>query len=416
MATRKSGDGSRGMTNNGSERPGSYANVSGSRRKRRGKKARLSTPPPASSSSFSSSTVDESDALASSEQPIDDDALDVEGEEIARHETGRLTRPEWGVATTDHSVDDLRKQPTSSRAPRKAVGPLGMENARESEPASDAPRAPRLSTPRPTAPGRLNVVEINASERGADNSNHEHHYGDEPTLDDPFGDPFAHEHDDQSELDAAFERAAAVHGSIRESERAPALPEYALRRNDAWDGDASVPARPSLSSVFDARPSLRPSPPPVANASVSLLWWVVVSMLTAIIVAAGVIALREAKQAEKVAAPAPQLQPTPVEPEPAAVAPLSPAAPAPMIPAAEQAPVELPVPNATAPAAPPAPTAPTKPVPARAVQATPVAPVAHGPAKPAARPHAAPAPAPAVETPVQADPAPAEHLPQNPYN
>ncbi|MDB4971892.1 MAG: hypothetical protein JWN48_233 [Myxococcaceae bacterium] len=451
MATRKSGDGSRGMDASEGERPGSYAKTSGSRRKRKLKKGRSSAPPsPSSAPPYE--RVDES-----TEQPLGFDALDaldVEGEEVEQRRLDRTTQPEWGAASPD-LVDDLRRKPSSSRAPRKQLGPLGMDDAapdaisRSSQPA-------RISTPRPTSPsGRLNVVEINPTEQLSDNSNHEP-YGEEPSND-PFGDPFANQLE-PSEPPGPPPRslAPAAAPSLRAQD-----PQYALE--EAWLSPELGP-RPSLSSVFGARVSLRPSPPPPPS-SVSALWWVVVSLLSAIIVAAGVIAVREAQRAEESAGSGHgDALDVPGETGDRAREPVAEGAPEPAVqeapePAAQEAPapvtpvVSRPAPPAAAPAAAPksAPAAVVAPgpatqqlAPARSARAPVEQPVPSGAAKPppvAARPETALLPGPpgprprgAGEAreqarPPQAGPAPvpelaptrepapaAEPLPANPYN
>src|SRR5689334_15582207 len=118
MATRKSGDGSRDADEAGAS-PGSYAKVSGSRRKRKkkGRSMPPSAPPPGSTHVRSSGPEDL------------EDVVDTEGVDTS-DEVGRQTQPDWGTATRDERdmpVDDLRRKPISSRAPKKPIGPLGMD-------------------------------------------------------------------------------------------------------------------------------------------------------------------------------------------------------------------------------------------------------------------------------------------------
>ena len=388
MATRKQGDGSRGM-DDGSDRPGSYAKSMGSRRKRKGKKGRSSIPP---------AGVDASDRL--SDAPLDSveqaiDALDVEGEEVERHAAGRVTKPDWGelgseLGANDNSVDDLRRKPSSSRAlARRPVGPLGMEDAQQREPSAP----PHLSTPAPSPSGRMKVVEINATEPGR-----EPRESLEPGPH-PFGDPFADE--PMGSEPPKSEHVPSVAPVVARPSRERLSRERLMREQaaaeDAWR-EAESAQRPSMSSVFGARASIRPSPPPPVASSVSILWWVVVCALTAIIIAAGVIALRESNKQDVARAPE---TPTPAIDEPA------PAEPAPTDVAVK--PIETPEPSAPVPAAIEA-AKPTTPA-----SVTPVSKPASVAAAPTpSKPVVAAKPMPVAPKPVAKPPAPAPETAQLP--
>jgi cytoskeletal protein RodZ len=313
MATRKSGDGSRGADEAGVS-PGSYAKVSGSRRKRK-KKGRSMPPsaPPAGST-----------AVLASGQPLADsfeDVVDTEGVDTS-DEVGRQTQPDWGTATRDErdlSVDDLRRKPTSSRAPRKPLGPLGMDEA-PAESVRDSEPAKKLSSPLPPAPAgsvatRMRVIEINPPESANNNAS----WGDEDAgdagddeADDPSSDEFElgpgpdvqapREHQDPRDSRHDVEalgggRAADNHNEREDDDELSRILDERLR-------DSHAP-RHSMSSVLGARASLRPSPPPPPE-KLSPIWWLMVTLLSAIIIAAGIIAFREAThRSEQAEAPAP---------------------------------------------------------------------------------------------------------------
>ncbi|HEY6881154.1 MAG TPA: hypothetical protein VI299_24175, partial [Polyangiales bacterium] len=248
MATRKSGDGN---ANVGSDRPGSYAKVSGSRRKRKGR--RSTTPPPAPASLDDASIVDT----------------------VGESDDGRS---ELGST----SVDDLRRpsRPTSNRAPRKELGPLGIEDIRSDPPShglgSDPPRQgsdrPRAGSDAP----RLNVVEINASQAPRSRL-----FDEDDELDEV----------DENDRELARQYEIDAGPSERRASQRPARHGLAIV-DDVYDPQE---ATHSLSSVLGARPSLRPSPKPDKEQAdpASLMWWLVVSALVAIIAAAVVIAARE---------------------------------------------------------------------------------------------------------------------------
>jgi hypothetical protein len=329
MVTRKSGDGSRSAAEVGSDRPGSYVKVSGSRRRR---KRRGSTmPPPQESPSLDESRI-----------------VDTVGES----DDGRGSDPGGDL------VDDLRSahargergsQPSSNR-PRNQIGPLGIEDLRAEPPANS------VGSDRPHT---LNVVEINASE-----SPRHDPFGDEITTQSPSANLFEQE-DEEEEEDpvSALDRELAREYALDALK--PAEPENdpendhdrpsllsvrdMLARREEYD---TQEARHSLSSVLGARPSLRPSPQPERpRDSASVLWWLVVAALVAIIAAAGAIAAREqfAKQEEELAPVAPVQEPVaepvveaskppavsfgtpqtpePAKPEPVAATPADPVAP-----------------------------------------------------------------------------------------
>jgi len=361
MATRKSRDGSRGMSGS-SDRPGSYAKSNGSRRKRKGKKSGRATLPPESS-------MPPGMGIESSEQAIED-ALDIEGEEVERHPRARITQPELSPVN-DNAIDDLRTRPSSDRAIRTPVGPLGMHDAKVSSPQ-------RASTPRPVgATQRLNVVEINApSQRPQDDDRDRYE-----SSGDPFGEPF--EHDVPSSSPPPSNESQRPRASMRPSASAQ------LALQDVWRA-SEPPGRPSMSSVFDARTSMSPSSRPPHASSTSLIGWFLVAAMSTIIVAAGVIAWREhetkpvAREARPVQPPAEPTNEAKVEAAPSsAKTPTEPvrtdATPAPKAVVAAPVTTPTPTPTPTRTVAPtPAPTAATKPMPTVA-------------AKPALRPTVAPA-------------------------
>lgn len=358
MATRKSGDSSRGPSSRGpgssdadetdaGASPGSYVKVNSSRRKKR--KRGRSVPPSVPPAGGVASLAGESSEAAF------DDVVDTEGEDTT-DDRGRRTAPEWGVDPArpedQHAVDDLRRRSSSSRALHRSHGPLGMDDTR-SDPSRDVgdSREQRLSPlpPSRTPSGRMNVVEINPPT--SDNTNGS--YGDEDPSSyelaelgrEGAGEPGGlFDEDELRELAAERLREERYLSAL---ERDPLLrsarpePRYrddALRyggRDDDEDIDRIIEARlaesaeprHSLSSVLGARASLRPSPPPPPDKT-SLLWWLIVLALTGIIVTAGVIAVGEAKRkglSEPVAAPtreAPVAPPaSPAEPGTAAPGP-----------------------------------------------------------------------------------------------
>jgi hypothetical protein len=303
MATRKSGDGSRNA-DVGSERPGSYAKVSGSRRRRKGRRGASSIPP----------ADDAGAAGVASRGRGSAPVVDTVGES----DDGRIS--DLG---DDNAVDDLRRpsKPSSNRAPRKEVGPLGMEDIRSEPPANTVD--PSSLPPRERVPSdspHVKVVEINSAASRSERRHTQLEVDDEredtepevrryPSLPERSDQELAREYD----LDAS-----AIGRDIRASMR-PA--RTSLARLDAPYGAQDAPH--SLSSVLGARPSLRPSPPPEKQRdAASILWWLVVSGLTAIIAAAVTIAARE------------QLRPQ----EESAVAPVADVAPAPPTPALERLP------------------------------------------------------------------------------
>lgn len=317
MATRKSGDGSRGADEAGVS-PGSYAKVSGSRRKRKkkGRSMPPSAPPPGST------------ALLVSGRDDLEDVVDTEGVDTSE-EVGRQTQPDWGTATRDERdmpVDDLRRKPTSSRAPKKPHGPLGMdEPVGEGQLQPDAVR--RISSPVPpssagSAAGRMRVIEINPPESANNNTR----WGDEDEAeasDDEGGEqdsdefeldtsasgtregynPLDDADDDVAPASALGAAREADNQNEREADRNEREPDHADEREDEDElsrilderlRDSHAP-RHSLSSVLGARPSMRPSPPPPPE-KLSPIWWLMVTLLSAIIIAAGIIAYREATQ------------------------------------------------------------------------------------------------------------------------
>jgi hypothetical protein len=284
MATRKSEDGSR-SADAGSESPGSYVKVSGSRRRR---KRRGSTMPPPRES-------------AASDAPRIVDTVGESEDDEPSAESGIV-------------VDDLRRgsKPSSNR-PRKEIGPLGIDDIRSQPPANSVgveARGPSAREQISDRPRTLNVVEINASEA---------------PRPDPFGEEVITTLSPVSQLFGDEDEDADVSDSDRELAREYALddlraPEQdervslqsvrdVLERRDSYE---AIDNRHSMSSVLGARPSLRPSSPmpekPRDGASV--LWWLVVAALVGIIAAAGAIAAREqfadeAEPAAPVAAPEP---------------------------------------------------------------------------------------------------------------
>ncbi|HEX5660104.1 MAG TPA: hypothetical protein VFX59_23070 [Polyangiales bacterium] len=290
MATRKSEDGSR-SADAGSDRPGSYVKVSGSRRRR---KRRGSTMPPP--------------GVAGDEARI----VDTVGEaQVEERGFSAREQEEERIADRGVAVDDLRRgsKPSSNR-PRKELGPLGIDDIRSEPPAnsvgSDRPRT-------------LNVIEINASEsprvEASGFSVREQHndpFGEEITTESPVSSLFDDEDDEEPVPDMDRELAAEyalddlrpAESDVRVSLQ-PVRDMLALR--DEYELDDQ---RHSLSSVLGARPSLRPSPRPEmpSRDSASVLWWLVVAALVGIIAAAGAIAAREQFASE----PEPELEPAPV--------------------------------------------------------------------------------------------------------
>jgi hypothetical protein len=262
MVTRKSGDGSR-SADVGSDRPGSYVKVSGSRRRRKGRRG---------------STIPPSAAVAPDQARIVDTVAETEDERTS----------DLG----DDAVDDLRRgsKPASNR-PRNELGPLGIDDIRSDPPANT------LGSDRPRE--SLRVVEINASEQ-------------------PRSKLFDDEDDEVDEADRELARQYEIDdASLGESDvRASARPQAGgLVLRDPFEAEES---RQSLSSVLGARASLRPSPPPegAKKDAASVLWWLVVASLVAIIAAAGAIAAREQfGDKREVAAPEPV---APERPAPAA--------------------------------------------------------------------------------------------------
>jgi hypothetical protein len=263
MATRKSEDGSR-SADAGSESPGSYVKVSGSRRRR---KRRGSTMPPPR------------DSAASEAPRIVDTVAEVEQEPGV----------EVGIA-----VDDLRRgsKPSSSR-PRKEIGPLGLDDMRTEPPASS------VGSDRPRT---LNVIEINASEAPRHDP-----FGEEITTLAPASRLFEDEDEEPvSDTDRELAREYAL-DDLRPAEQDEPVSLQAVRdvlqRRDSYE---ALDDRQSMSSVLGARPSLRPSSPmpekPRDGASV--LWWLVVAALVGIIAAAGAIAAREQFASDGEAEPA----------------------------------------------------------------------------------------------------------------
>lgn len=321
MATRKSGDGSRGADEAGVS-PGSYAKVSGSRRKRKkkGRSMPPSAPPPGSTA-----------VLASGRDDLED-VVDTEGVDTS-DEVGRQTQPDWGTATRDERdmpVDDLRRKPTSSRAPKKPLGPLGMdEPAVEGQLQPDAVR--KIASPLPPAPAgsgaaRMRVIEINPPESANNNAT----WGDEgegEDEDEGSDEPRSDQDSDEFELgagssgtregynplddDAAGAHATQALGATREADNQNEREDDAelSRILDERLRDSHAP-RHSMSSVLGARASMRPSPPPPPE-KLSPIWWLMVTLLSTIIIAAGVIAFRESQKTEPIAAPAPVRAPAP---------------------------------------------------------------------------------------------------------
>jgi hypothetical protein len=463
MATRKSGDGPRGA-DEADVSPGSYAKVSGSRRKRK-KKGRSMPPsaPPSGATEILTPRESLHDGL--------EDVVDTEGVDTSDPQPGRHAESEWGAGRGDErdlSVDDLRRRPISSRAPRRPHGPLGMEDApaepevhadlrsRAEEPSPSRSAAQKLSSPLPPtpaaagSPARMRVVEINPPE--TDNTNAL--WGDEEDQEqdsDEFelSSVVARTQEDFHGIQSTQKGVRALHDAspalARQSQEDPRDDDEEVSRLlDERLRESNVPLpRHSFSSVLGARPSLRPSPPPPPE-KVSLLWWLMVTLLSSIIIAAGVIAFREAMhKGEQVADPeqSEPVAPGPSEPSPydvrkapssnghnsatitsspSAFPPASGAVRAPSAPAAPLAPAA----KATEPSAPatpagaankptlptapvqPAPVA-SKPTPAVAASAPTHAPVPAGRAAvvaPVARP---PAPRPAPRPRAAAAPAPA---------
>ncbi len=275
MVTRKSGEGPRNA-DVGSDRPGSYAKTSGSRKKRK-RRGSTEPPPPPSSSLEQRSVVD---TIGYEDRTSDPDlASDL--------------------------VDDLRRgsKPSSNR-PRKELGPLGIEDVRGGPAHASGSDRPRV----------MKVVEINASEAPRRDP-----FGDEITTESPVSALFGDD-EDQAEVPEHDRELAPPYGRddrdpgdglvLRTPSRHP------LTRHQE-DYDPHEPTH-SLSSVLGARPSLRPTPhPPQQRDAASFLWWLVVIALVAIIAAAGAIAAREqfANESEPTANPA---SAAPAWPEPAA--------------------------------------------------------------------------------------------------
>lgn len=236
MAAQKSGDGLP-LANAVEQRPGSYAKISGARRARKG------NPRPAS--------------VSGSSPPAD---VELEGS------AGVL---DDGDAVDIAQVNSASR--SSPRPPRRAPGPLGMGEERiDDEGSQPAPPTEAQPGGARVVSSRLKVIEINPADEGSE--------VDEPrqpklALPPPQRAPIA-----EDDVGAEWPAAAATSSALAIADEA---------------------SRPSLSSVFDARPSLRPSPPPPVPKS-SPAWWLVVSLLSAIIAAAGIVALRESLDSEPV--------------------------------------------------------------------------------------------------------------------
>lgn len=311
---------------------------------------------------------------------------------------------------------------------RRALGPLGMDEARsEPEPVSEPKRA---SSP---VPPRLNVVEINPEldepplqasvvavrpvvlgsrdELPAEHANEPHDDGWDAAMavartaidsEPPRSRPPSIQHLDPDPWRAY--QAAIVQPASASAAPAP------LARISSEELRAAL-SRPAIPSVLDARPTLQPSPLPPSEKP-TLGWWLLVGALSSVIAAAGYLAIGQLLRAERAqhdvpvveelaprAAPEPTAKPAADVPARGASEPAPPsargegAAPAPAIPSPEARPAGAVV----APSAPP----------------ERVAPVAA--ARPALAPRSAPAKrAPAAQPAVSAAPA-AEPLPSNPY-
>lgn len=248
MVTRKSDGGP--PAGKDAARPGSYVKISGSRRRRKGKKQGAG----AAAASSASPTAPRGEIG----KDADDDAL-------------------------AYAVDDLRrpKAPSGPRPSWRPPGPLGMD-----EPRIDAAGAEEH--PVAGAPETLQQVGLRAT---GEPDNHNQAPSDGLTP------------EQQAQIDEELARQLSEPPPPRvDPPRDPDAVRPAVLLRD--EVHPVIPlgeevARPSLSSVLGARPSMRPSPAPPPT-RISLLMWIAIAVLVAIIAAAAVVAVRETLRGEPV--------------------------------------------------------------------------------------------------------------------
>lgn len=366
MGTGKSGDESRGASVAVEQRPGSYVQVSASRRKRK------------QGADAAGEDEPRSERPLSAEQPITASELGARRAEV-----------EVGAA---FPVDDLRPTRTHVlRGTRRAVGPLGMG---DEAPHRDPSQPPVESVKRGSgsARPRVNVVEINPPELSSEEAQRglealrareleavrserasasarpapgaaiqaqvvrswddvreplsyaEERPFDRPASTRPSARPSARPRSAAEEI-FGEEPAPSLHPMVSESSRAAALapaPLPRIRLPDEWErADHRLEqSRPSLSSVLDARASWQPSPLPPRE-RLSFTWWIVIGLLCAVIATAGLVALHQMLEDD---APTPaKLGDVPSERELAVPSAAPAPSPAPALPAPGAHSVEVPI-------------------------------------------------------------------------